>query len=64
MVPVLILQGLRQAVAAQEAHLLALHPRLQLNSMGLHIAHRETCVRLMVRLRSSLIFRLSSCIYS
>ena len=64
MVPVLILQGIRQAVAAQEADLQALHLRLQLNSTGLHATHRGTRVRLMVRLRSGLILRLPSCVSS
>ena len=62
MVPVLVLQGIRQAVAAQEAHLQALHLRLQLYSTGLHTTHRETCMKVVVRLRSTLILRLSSCV--
>ena len=54
MVPVLILQSIRQAVAAQEAHLQALHLRFQLNSTGLHIKHRGTCETDMALLRSRL----------
>ena len=64
MVPVLIFQSLRQSMAAQEAHLQALHLRLQLNSTGLHIKHRGTGETRMARLRSRLFFRLSSCVCS